>query len=321
MSWTEELPELPGIYKLTNLINGKIYVGESKNIFGRIKKYPNEGNRRTIMYAIQKYGWNNFRKEAIEVFPPHTSKRVLKTRETFWIKTLQSHVMKHGYNEIEDTIDIRGTEIQRKRKIRFKSGLVNLFKAPKKGVCKPVEYDPLSEEMFKSTPVFQLVLGTQEVLKRWPSTRAASVALSGGISGATAIGGVARGKYGRKSYYGFGWKLVYPESNGFNPDIEKKLNDETRKKISKSKKGKLKGEESSQFGRKISSRKGGPVRVTQIDPSTNLALKTWESISAASRAVDIHPSAIYACINKKRGCKMAGGFRWELAESVKTDNT
>jgi len=76
------------IYKITNLINGKIYVGKSvknqKNYFGSGK---------LIKQAINKYGISSFTKEILEVCE---TLEQLSNREKFWIKELGSQ--HSGYN-------------------------------------------------------------------------------------------------------------------------------------------------------------------------------------------------------------------------------
>ena len=78
------------IYKTTNLINGKIYVGKdshnNSNYFGS-GKY--------IWNAIKKYGKENFKKEII---CECNSKEELNKKEIFWIKELNSKDFKIGYN-------------------------------------------------------------------------------------------------------------------------------------------------------------------------------------------------------------------------------
>lgn len=79
------------IYKITNLINGKIYVGKSvrnpKNYFGSGK---------LIKQAINKYGISSFTKEILEVCETLDQ---LSNREKFWIKELGSQ--HRGYNIAE----------------------------------------------------------------------------------------------------------------------------------------------------------------------------------------------------------------------------
>jgi len=79
------------IYKITNLINGKIYVGfDSKN--RTIEKYAGSG--KLISLAIEKYGLINFKKEIIEEVTPEN----WEERETYWIAYYNSCDKKVGYN-------------------------------------------------------------------------------------------------------------------------------------------------------------------------------------------------------------------------------
>jgi group I intron endonuclease len=78
------------IYKTTNLVNGKIYIGQDS------KNNPNYlGSGKLIKYAILKYGIANFVKEVIESC---NSKNELNEKERYWIKTLKSQDMQIGYN-------------------------------------------------------------------------------------------------------------------------------------------------------------------------------------------------------------------------------
>lgn len=71
-----------GIYKIENLINGKVYIGKSKNIQERWGEHKRQslcpdsqwnnnyrGCQTPIHKAIRKYGVNNFSFEIIECLP------------------------------------------------------------------------------------------------------------------------------------------------------------------------------------------------------------------------------------------------------------
>ena len=76
------------IYKTTNLINGKYYIGQdSKNDPSYL------GSGKLLKYAIEKYGIENFQKEILETC---NTKEQLNEREIFWITKLDA--IETGYN-------------------------------------------------------------------------------------------------------------------------------------------------------------------------------------------------------------------------------
>lgn len=98
---------MTGIYKITNLTNNKIYIGQSTNIqvrFRTHKKYntPEKFNgslsfeqekNMPIHQAIMKYGLSNFNFEIIEECP----KEELNKKEKYYIEFYNSKVP-NGYN-------------------------------------------------------------------------------------------------------------------------------------------------------------------------------------------------------------------------------
>jgi group I intron endonuclease len=76
------------IYKTTNLINGKIYIGKDT------KNSPSYlGSGFLLKKAIQKYGRENFKKEILERVD---NIQILNEREIFWINYFNS--IDNGYN-------------------------------------------------------------------------------------------------------------------------------------------------------------------------------------------------------------------------------
>jgi len=78
------------IYKITNTINGKIYIGKSEK---NNEKYYGSGI--LIKKSIIKYGKENFSKEILEEFD---NIERLNEREIYWINLLDSRNPKIGYN-------------------------------------------------------------------------------------------------------------------------------------------------------------------------------------------------------------------------------
>lgn len=103
-----ELKEVGIIYKITNILNKKIYVGQTVHSIGlRWRQHLNDANRqqfRLICKAIRKYGAASFEIEIIEDNVPVSS---LDSRESFHIKALNSKG-KLGYNATEGGRGMRG---------------------------------------------------------------------------------------------------------------------------------------------------------------------------------------------------------------------
>ena len=59
---------ISGIYKIENIVNHKVYIGQSRNIVSRFKRghlLPNVGEGTLLKNAIHKYGYENFTAEVI----------------------------------------------------------------------------------------------------------------------------------------------------------------------------------------------------------------------------------------------------------------
>ncbi len=89
------------IYKITNKINGKMYIGITTKPVGlRISSYKSatKSEKRTkhrVVMAMKKYGFENFVFEAIDVA---TSKEELKQKEIHYIALFNSTNVNIGYN-------------------------------------------------------------------------------------------------------------------------------------------------------------------------------------------------------------------------------
>ena len=81
------------IYKTTNLINKKIYIGQKKSDKYLGNKYLGSG--KLIVYALQKYGKSNF---SVELLQECYSLNELNDAEMYWINKFNSTDKKIGYN-------------------------------------------------------------------------------------------------------------------------------------------------------------------------------------------------------------------------------
>lgn len=85
------------LYKHTNLINGKVYFGLTKNTMEeRAKKDGSAYKQCTYFYnAIQKYGWDNFSHEVVAEL---LSKEQASFYEKTMIKVYRTNEREYGYN-------------------------------------------------------------------------------------------------------------------------------------------------------------------------------------------------------------------------------
>lgn len=82
-----------GIYKITNKINKKSYIGQSIHIEQRWQEHLYQSTKCSLIkYALFKYGQENFTFEVIEECP----QELLNEREQYWIKYYNTY--EEGYN-------------------------------------------------------------------------------------------------------------------------------------------------------------------------------------------------------------------------------
>lgn len=89
------------IYKLTNIKNKKVYIGQTKNslrkrIIAHLthSKTSTKSKKHHLQFALQKYGYDNFTIDILEV----CKQEQLNEREIFWISYYHSTDPDKGYN-------------------------------------------------------------------------------------------------------------------------------------------------------------------------------------------------------------------------------
>lgn len=101
------------IYKITNLINNKVYIGQTICSLGkRWREHRCFSSHSVLSRAIKKYGPENFKIEEID---GANAQDELNYRENFWIIKHQSYKSENGYN-----IKLGGSSGKQTEKIRQK---------------------------------------------------------------------------------------------------------------------------------------------------------------------------------------------------------
>lgn len=110
------------IYKATNLINNKVYIGQTKRtLHARIKCHYKKSKFKNTYFgsAINKYGINNFKWEIIELCD---SVDKLNEREKYWISYYNSTNTEIGYNMTKGGAANYKKQNNKNREYPFKKG-------------------------------------------------------------------------------------------------------------------------------------------------------------------------------------------------------
>lgn len=126
------------IYKTTNLVNGKIYIGLSTKPVEESTSYYGSGA--LIAKAIKQYGKDNFTKEILE--SDITDRKILCAREIYYISKYKSNHRDIGYNLTHGGDGTGGLEFTAERRAKIgqanrgpaspkkrKASLINIAKA------------------------------------------------------------------------------------------------------------------------------------------------------------------------------------------------
>lgn len=99
----KDIQNIPGIYKITNIINGKCYIGQSIYLKKRLKRhlsYKSHKDNLALYKAFNKYGVDKFTIEILETIDTEKCDNIkseLDKLEIFYIKKYNSYIS--GYNQ------------------------------------------------------------------------------------------------------------------------------------------------------------------------------------------------------------------------------
>ena len=155
------------IYKWENLINGKVYIGQTKNVARRFKPYAFSNPH--FEHAVNYYGIENFE---IALLETHLPLETLDAREEYWIEYYDSCNKSKGYNVYPHVNSPRGIKWSAETREKILSAkLAKHRHTTDEGKCKMRE---AMKAHGKCTPIVQLDFFTGEVIATYPSISEAS---------------------------------------------------------------------------------------------------------------------------------------------------
>jgi len=112
-----------GIYKLTCINNGKVYIGKAINLKKRLNQHKNPKVKYYLQNAILKHGWESFEVEILESFKDFDDIKdndFLLEREAYFIKLFDSTNVDKGYNLCKYSNDGTGKKHTEETKERMR---------------------------------------------------------------------------------------------------------------------------------------------------------------------------------------------------------
>lgn len=150
------MSKICGIYKIENLVNGKVYIGQSNDIKKRWYSHKRDSSIETsknynypLYKAFRKYGVDNFKFEIIE----ECLKEELNDKEIYYIQLYRSYINfedSNGYNQTLGGDGNRGTHLNYIAKEKISKANKGKLKggnnpSSKKVVCEDTIFDCAKE--------------------------------------------------------------------------------------------------------------------------------------------------------------------------------
>lgn len=302
---------MTGIYKITNKINGKSYIGQSINIKKRWENHKcMNGNKEYPIYrAFRKYGIDNFEFEVLE----YCSKFELAERELHYILQFESYGK--GYNQtLSTTNPLLDPDIMKKAITNMKANhRTEKYRELQREITTNLwEDDNYRKNVMDSINTVEVKEKISEHSKRnWRINREKMLAAVREAAKTPELRAI-RSKNQKERYA--------------NDSEYRKLNKQNLEKgrqvyIDKMKNDKEFRRQYIEKARKAAQPKMKPI--IMLDKETKEELKEFESLAAAARWIKSnagYPKADYSTIRKASmsDTRSAYGYRWKLHESVET---
>ena len=120
-------PNKAGIYKITCIDTGKIYIGKAVNLRKRITNHKSCVKTTTRKFyfqnALVKHGWDSFIVEILEIFEDFdkvNDKVALLEREAYYIELFDSTNIDKGYNLCKYSTDTTGIPLSEEHKEKLR---------------------------------------------------------------------------------------------------------------------------------------------------------------------------------------------------------
>lgn len=213
------------VYKLTNIINDKVYIGKTSfDAETRFKEHQRESRKqrsqhKPLYFEMYQYTPQNF---IIETLFQSDNEEELCDMEIFFIKQYDANNPDKGYNltlggggrafltlseeEIINFYQNKAQESIATTAKKFNVDNKTIAAILKKNNIHIRTYQEVADSTGKK--VAQIDATTNQIINTYISTAKASIALLGNKRGETSIQDVARGKKGSKTAYGYKWKYI-----------------------------------------------------------------------------------------------------------------